>query len=116
MTSFLTKSVVQSRLIPISRATWTNLAPIASNNMLCRLPEVIAKHSTGKPIMIFCCTRNAAITTAKELANRWLETNPPRRLWQGGRNQSSIKNLDLQGLFVYFIHIALLQLAIKATV
>ncbi|KAL1964042.1 hypothetical protein VTN77DRAFT_7588 [Rasamsonia byssochlamydoides] len=61
-----------------------------------KLPEIIAKHSNRKPIMIFCCTRNSAIATSKDLANLWSETIPQRRLWSVGNKQLVVKNPDLR--------------------
>ncbi|KAJ5606509.1 hypothetical protein N7510_009290 [Penicillium lagena] len=48
-----------------------------------KLPEVLGMHSSQKPIMIFCCTRNSTVATAKELVSLWTRTNPPARLWKG---------------------------------
>ncbi|KAF7715810.1 P-loop containing nucleoside triphosphate hydrolase protein [Penicillium ucsense] len=61
-----------------------------------KLPEVLGKHSCQKPIMVFCCTRNSAVTTAKELVKVWNSTNPPARLWKGQGKRLSISNDDLK--------------------
>ncbi|KAL1988357.1 hypothetical protein VTN96DRAFT_10040 [Rasamsonia emersonii] len=61
-----------------------------------KLPEIIAKHSNRKPIMIFCCTRNSAIATSKDLANLWSGTIPQKRLWRVGNKQLVVKNPDLR--------------------
>ncbi|EEP80555.1 conserved hypothetical protein [Uncinocarpus reesii 1704] len=61
-----------------------------------KLPEVISKHSQRKPIMIFCCTRNSAITTSKNLAKLWMAANPPHRLWNSPKKSIVVQNQDLQ--------------------
>lgn len=61
-----------------------------------KLPEIISKHSNKKPMMIFCCTRNSAISTAKELAKLWSNTIPQRRLWAGPVRMPVVKNTDLK--------------------
>ncbi|KAK2865060.1 hypothetical protein FQN49_003950 [Arthroderma sp. PD_2] len=63
-----------------------------------KLPGVLAKHSSMKPIMIFCCTRNSAISTSKNLANLWSSTNPPQRLWNSPTKQVQVQNADLRGI------------------
>ncbi|KAI9741343.1 MAG: Sec63 [Cirrosporium novae-zelandiae] len=62
-----------------------------------KLPGVIAKHSAGKPIMIFCCTRNSCISTAKLLANFWASARPQDRCWNAPGGQMIIENSDLRG-------------------
>lgn len=64
-----------------------------------RLPDVIATHADQKPIMIFCCTRNSAVATAKELARQWTMTNPPARLWRGPGRRIEVHNEDLKSKF-----------------
>ncbi|KAJ5296062.1 hypothetical protein N7508_010883 [Penicillium antarcticum] len=61
-----------------------------------KLPEVIGMHSSQKPIMIFCCTRNSSLSTAKELARLWTMTNPPARLWKGPVRPLDTHNDDLK--------------------
>ncbi|KAJ6050072.1 hypothetical protein N7444_006788 [Penicillium canescens] len=61
-----------------------------------KLPEVIGMHSLQKPIMIFCCTRNSSLSTAKELARLWTMTNPPARLWKGPARPLDAHNDDLK--------------------
>ena len=61
-----------------------------------KLPDAIRLHSGRKPIMIFCCTRNSAVSTAKELANSWNMTNPRARLWKGPGKPLHIRNVDLK--------------------
>ncbi|KAE8355398.1 Sec63 Brl domain-containing protein [Aspergillus coremiiformis] len=63
-----------------------------------RLPDVLAMHSCGKPIMIFCCTRNSSVATAKELARLWSMSNPPARLWQGPSKPVQVNNADLKSV------------------
>ncbi|PLN84710.1 P-loop containing nucleoside triphosphate hydrolase protein [Aspergillus taichungensis] len=61
-----------------------------------KLPDVIAMHSRRKPIMIFCCTRNSSMTTAKELAKLWSTSNPPARHWKGSSKGLEVLNADLK--------------------
>ncbi|QIW99410.1 hypothetical protein AMS68_004928 [Peltaster fructicola] len=58
-----------------------------------RLPEVITKHSQGKPILIFCFTRAACMETAKYLT-QWLSTMPRNRQWEASKLRP--ENKDLQ--------------------
>ncbi|KAF9248594.1 hypothetical protein DTO013E5_6376 [Penicillium roqueforti] len=61
-----------------------------------KLPEVIGMHSCQKPILIFCCTRNSALATAKELARLHTLTNPPARLWKEPKKRLEAHNEDLK--------------------
>ncbi|KAJ5292397.1 sedoheptulose-1-7-bisphosphatase [Penicillium atrosanguineum] len=61
-----------------------------------KLPDVIGTHSCQKPIMIFCCTRNSAAATAKDLSRLWGKTNPPCRHWKGPGRRIEVDNEDLQ--------------------
>ncbi|KAJ6161010.1 hypothetical protein N7470_004406 [Penicillium chermesinum] len=61
-----------------------------------KLPEIIEVHSCQKPIMIFCCTRNSSVATAKELARIWELTNPPARLWKGPDRYFEVHSDDLK--------------------
>lgn len=64
-----------------------------------RLPEVIAMHADQKPMMIFCCTRNSATATAKELTRQWTMTNPPSGLRRGPGRHIEVHNEDLKSKF-----------------
>ncbi|KAJ5138363.1 uncharacterized protein N7515_003211 [Penicillium bovifimosum] len=61
-----------------------------------KLPEIIGTHSCQKPIMIFCCTRNSSLATAKDLARLWTLTNPPARCWKGPQRRLEAHNEDLK--------------------
>ncbi|KAJ5374631.1 Nucleotide-sugar transporter [Penicillium concentricum] len=61
-----------------------------------KLPEVLGMHSCQKPIMIFCCTRNSSLATAKELARLFTLTNPPARLWKEPKKRLEAHNEDLK--------------------
>ncbi|KAL4881935.1 Sec63 Brl domain-containing protein [Aspergillus karnatakaensis] len=61
-----------------------------------KLQAVIGTHSARKPIMIFCCTRNSAVTTAKHLARLWDASNPPARMWKGTNKSLPVSNTDLR--------------------
>ncbi|GAA87924.1 DEAD/DEAH box DNA helicase [Aspergillus luchuensis IFO 4308] len=61
-----------------------------------KLADIISSHSRKKPIMIFCCTRNSAVATAKELTRLWTMSNPPARLWKGPGRSMEVQNVDLR--------------------
>ena len=46
-----------------------------------KLPEVIAKYSERKPIMVFCATRKSCFHTAQLIANWWESRTGRDRLW-----------------------------------
>jgi ATP-dependent DNA helicase HFM1/MER3 len=60
-----------------------------------KLPEVIAKYSERKPIMIFCMTRNSTVSTAKMLA-LWWSANVQRRYWSEPSKPLNIQNQELR--------------------
>ncbi|RAH84441.1 P-loop containing nucleoside triphosphate hydrolase protein [Aspergillus japonicus CBS 114.51] len=63
-----------------------------------KLPDLIKTHSCKKPIIVFCCTRLSAVSTAKELARLWSMSNPPARLWKGASRHLGAHNADLEGI------------------
>ncbi|RAH47164.1 putative DEAD/DEAH box DNA helicase (Mer3) [Aspergillus brunneoviolaceus CBS 621.78] len=63
-----------------------------------KLPDLIKAHSCKKPIIVFCCTRISAVSTAKELARLWSMSNPPARLWKGASRPLGAQNEDLKGI------------------
>ncbi|CAG7953136.1 unnamed protein product [Penicillium nalgiovense] len=77
-----------------------NLLSWHTNRCLRRLPEVIGMHSCKKPILIFCCTRNSSLATAKELARLFTLTNPPARLWKEPKKCLEAHNEDLKSTLV----------------
>ncbi|KAL7272695.1 ATP-dependent DNA helicase MER3 [Rhizina undulata] len=58
--------------------------------------EIIRKHSSGKPIMIFCMTRSICVSTSKLLAERWRGSTVKDRYWGGPNISFSFKDKDLQ--------------------
>ena len=58
-----------------------------------RLPDVIKKHSGGKPTMVFCMTRQICQSTAKMLAEYWSGGD---RLWPRPQAAFSFRDKDLQ--------------------
>ncbi|KAL8765822.1 MAG: hypothetical protein Q9209_007226 [Squamulea sp. 1 TL-2023] len=75
-----------------------------------KLPEIIAKHSQKKPIMVFCITRKAAISTAKLLANLWSTKGAKERHWAGPKFKLVAQDPELQetlGAAVAFHHAGL---------
>ncbi|QDS75045.1 hypothetical protein FKW77_006241 [Venturia effusa] len=62
-----------------------------------KLPDVIAKYSHRKPIMVFCATRKSVETTAQMLAT-WWSTNPPKaRYWESSRQYVAVEDRLLKG-------------------
>ncbi|OAP54666.1 hypothetical protein AYL99_11114 [Fonsecaea erecta] len=65
-----------------------------------QIPDIIAKHGRGKPVMVFCSTRRAAATTAKMLADMWSTSRPLERLWRGPEKPLSLTSSDLKATAV----------------
>ncbi|KAK5723529.1 ATP-dependent DNA helicase MER3 [Elasticomyces elasticus] len=61
-----------------------------------KLPEVIAKWSHRKPIMVFCFTRSSCVDTAKLLANWWSTKGPKDRYWSAPRQRIVVGEKDLR--------------------
>ncbi|KAL8888722.1 MAG: hypothetical protein Q9215_003906 [Flavoplaca cf. flavocitrina] len=61
-----------------------------------KLPEIIAKHSQKKPIMVFCITRKATVSTAKLLANWWTIKSARERQWAGPTFKLVAQDPDLK--------------------
>lgn len=86
----------------------TNSNDFAFEKMLnAKLPEVIAKHSHRKPIMVFCFTRNSCVETAKILASWWATNGPRDRYWSPPRSRVPVGDKDLKGEFIVAIKWAL---------
>lgn len=74
------------------------------------LATLIAKHTHGKPIMVFCFTRNICETTAAELARWWTQKKVKDRAWKCPSRTISVQNKALQdvvGCGVAFHHAGL---------
>tara|TARA_R110002003_G_scaffold118_4_gene10544 strand:- start:1533 stop:3095 length:1563 start_codon:yes stop_codon:yes gene_type:complete len=61
-----------------------------------KLPEVIAKYSEGKPIMVFCATRASCLNTARLIASWWMSKHGPDRKWHPPTKQLYLHNKDLR--------------------
>ena len=61
-----------------------------------KLPEIIARFSHKKPIMVFCITRNSTVITAKLLANVWTSKGPRDRYWEGPTQRIAVVDLELR--------------------
>ncbi|KAL8851700.1 MAG: hypothetical protein Q9221_003431 [Calogaya cf. arnoldii] len=75
-----------------------------------KLPEIIAKYSQKKPIMVFCITRKATVSTAKLLANWWTTKSARERQWAGPTFKLVAQDPDLKetlGAAVAFHHAGL---------
>lgn len=60
-----------------------------------KLPDVITRGVTQKPIMVFCFTRNACIETARFLAEWWTASEPSERRWRAPARAIAATNKDL---------------------
>lgn len=61
-----------------------------------RLPDIIAKYSHKKPIMVFCFTRKSAANTAKLLANVWASKGSRDRHWEGPTQRLIVQDPELK--------------------
>lgn len=61
-----------------------------------KLPDIIAKYSHKKPIMVFCITRKSAVNTAKLLANVWASKGWRDRHWQGPTQRLIVQDPELK--------------------
>ncbi|KAL8807605.1 MAG: hypothetical protein Q9182_000589 [Xanthomendoza sp. 2 TL-2023] len=61
-----------------------------------KLPDIITKYSHKKPIMVFCITRKAAMSTAKLLANWWSTKGARQRQWAGPTFRLVAQDPDLK--------------------
>lgn len=61
-----------------------------------KLPDVVRNYSEGKPIMVFCFTRNSTIATAKILSNWWVSRHPKDRAWKPPSRPLSFKDRELR--------------------
>lgn len=62
-----------------------------------KLPDIVAKWSQRKPIMVFCFTRASCVETAKLLANWWATKDPRGRYWESPTKRVLVEDKDLQG-------------------
>lgn len=60
-----------------------------------KLPEVIARYSERKPLMVFCATRNSTVNTAKLLANWWNTMSGCDRVWSAPSKHLAMRNKEL---------------------
>ncbi|KAI4136004.1 MAG: hypothetical protein LQ347_000181 [Umbilicaria vellea] len=63
-----------------------------------KLPDIIAKHSRKKPIMVFCFTRKSTVSTAKALSNLWATKTARDRHWSAPTQRIAVEDLDLRRL------------------
>ena len=61
-----------------------------------KLPDIIAKHSNRKPIMVFCITRKSAVNTAKLLAKVWASERSRDRCWEGPTRRLTVQDPELK--------------------
>lgn len=59
-----------------------------------KLPEVIARYSERKPIMIFCATRKSCLQTAQLVAKWWESKTDRDRLWSPPSQPIHIQNKE----------------------
>ena len=63
-----------------------------------KLPELVAKYSRKKPIMIFCFTRKSCLLTAKLLANIWASKGLRDRPWPSPTRRVEVQEPELKEL------------------
>ncbi|KAK8165413.1 LOW QUALITY PROTEIN: putative DEAD/DEAH box DNA helicase [Phyllosticta citrichinensis] len=61
-----------------------------------KLPQVVAKYSHKKPIMVFCFTKKSCELSAKALASWWAESNPRNRYWDPPRKLPPLADHQLR--------------------
>ena len=61
-----------------------------------KLSDVVRTYSQGKPIIVFCFTRNSTVATAKLLANWWVTRHPQDRAWKPPTGALSFQNKELR--------------------
>ncbi|KAK7544231.1 Sec63 Brl domain-containing protein [Phyllosticta citribraziliensis] len=61
-----------------------------------KLPQVVAKYSHKKPIMVFCFTKKSCEQSAKALAKWWAESNPRNRYWDPPRKLPPLADHQLR--------------------
>lgn len=89
-------------------------AEAAASNSI-RLPDIVAKYSRRKPMMIFCFTRKSTIETARLLATLWITGDPRDRHWPGPRlgHTIAVKDSELRSNssdFGTFTYVDLIQM------
>jgi ATP-dependent DNA helicase HFM1/MER3 len=62
-----------------------------------KLPDVIAKFSQRKPLLVFCFTRNSCVETAKLLARWWSSSDVRGRYWETPLHRVAVGDKDLLG-------------------
>jgi ATP-dependent DNA helicase HFM1/MER3 len=62
-----------------------------------KIKDVIATYSEGKPIMVFCATRNSTLSTARLIASWWASSPGNDRFWTAPSKPTRLHNKDLQG-------------------
>ena len=65
-----------------------------------KLPEVIMRHGSKKPVMVFCATRASCQKTAKLLAEKWQMCSSQHRPWHAPRGPFTFNDKELQGKFL----------------
>ncbi|TGJ85011.1 hypothetical protein E0Z10_g3750 [Xylaria hypoxylon] len=63
-----------------------------------KLNLLLAKHSEGKPIMVFCFTRKSCERTARSLAEWWSTRHDDDRPWPPPKHRIPVLSQDLQEL------------------
>ncbi|ENI06937.1 hypothetical protein COCC4DRAFT_191373 [Bipolaris maydis ATCC 48331] len=61
-----------------------------------KINDVIATYSEGKPIMVFCATRNSTLNTAKLIASWWSSRMDNDRFWTAPSKSIRLLNKDLR--------------------
>lgn len=61
-----------------------------------KLPDIISKYSAGKPLIVFCATRNSCVSTAKLIARWWTSKPSIDRMWRPPPKDVPVMNKDLR--------------------
>ena len=61
-----------------------------------KLPDIIARYSHMKPMMVFCITRKSAVNTAKLLANVWANKRSRDRHWESPTQRLIVQDPELK--------------------
>jgi ATP-dependent DNA helicase HFM1/MER3 len=62
-----------------------------------KLPDIIARWSQRKPIMVFCFTRSSCVETAKQLAKWWATKGLRDRYWEAPTKHIAMEDKELRG-------------------
>lgn len=113
---YLTQEMISASSVYAIKSKFRDIctAGAAASNSI-RLPDIIAKYSRRKPMMIFCFTRKSTVETAKLLATLWTTRDPRDRYWPEPRpgHRIAVKDSELRSNssdFGTFTYVDLIQI------